>query len=44
MYDFLEDKYQDLLKDGYLAWIIYDGFYSSGVMMDEIFDSYVDKF
>ena len=33
----------DLLKDGYLAWIIYDGFYSSGVMMDEIFDSYVKK-
>ncbi len=31
----------ELLKEGKNAWLIYDGFYSTGEMMDELFDAYV---
>lgn len=32
---------KELLDLGHLVWLVYDGFYSSGVMMEELFDGLV---
>ena len=32
---------KELLDAGHKVWLVYDGFYSSGQMMDELFDAYV---
>ena len=31
-----------LLDDGGKAWLLYDGIYADGVMMDELFAGYVE--